>query len=42
MAKYIAYQIYMGAMDYDEAVSKYPKLQNDIDRYLAEFKQENI
>lgn len=42
MAKYIAYQIYMGAIDYDEAVSRYPKLQNDIDRYLAEFKQENI
>lgn len=42
MAKYIAYQIYMGAMGYDEAVSKYPKLQNDIDRYLAEFEQDNI
>ena len=42
MAKYIAYQIYIGAMDYDEAVSKYPKLQKDIDRYLAEFEQDNI
>lgn len=42
MAKYIAYQIYMGAMDYDEVVAKYPDLQDDIDRYLAEFRQENV
>ena len=40
MAKYLAYQIYVGNVDYEEAITKYPNLKDEIDTYLAGFNQE--
>ena len=36
MAKYLARQIKMGKLDYDEVIMKYPQFKEDIDRYLSE------
>lgn len=40
MAKYIAYQIYIGKMDMEEAIKAYPDLEMDIQRYYEEYNQE--
>ena len=42
MAKYIAYQIYIGKMDYNEAIEKYPQFKDEIDTYLVEFENQNM
>ena len=36
MAKYLARQIKLGKLNYDEVIAKYPQFKEDIDRYLAE------
>lgn len=35
MAKYLARQIKMGKLDYDEVISKYPQFKSEIDRILG-------
>lgn len=35
MAKYLARQIKMGKLDYEEVVKKYPQFKNDIDKILG-------
>lgn len=35
MAKYLARQIKMGKLDYDEVVKKYPQFKDEIDRILG-------
>lgn len=35
MAKYLARQIKMGKLDYNEVVEKYPQFKDEIDRLLA-------
>lgn len=42
MAKYLAYQIYIGNMDYNKAIEKYPTLKDEIDQYIVEFENQNI
>lgn len=34
MAKYLARQIKMGKLDYDEVIKKYPQFKNEIDEIL--------
>ena len=38
MAKYLARQIKMGKLDYDEVVEKYPQFKDEIDRILGRWK----
>ena len=35
MAKYLARQIKMGKLDYDEVIAKYPQFKEEIDRILG-------
>lgn len=35
MAKYLARQIKMGKLDYDEVVTKYPQFKEEIDTILS-------
>lgn len=35
MAKYLARQIKMGKLDYDEVVTKYPQFKDEIDKILG-------
>lgn len=42
MGKYIAYQIYMGKMKYDDAVEAHPELKDEIDKYIDEFENQNL
>ena len=35
MAKYLARQIKMGKLDYDEVISKYPQFKGEIDKILG-------
>lgn len=35
MAKYLARQIKMGKLDYDEVISKYPQFKDEIDKFLG-------
>ena len=35
MAKYIAYQVYMGKMKYDDAVEAHPELKDEIDKLMS-------
>ena len=35
MAKYLARQIKMGKLDYDEVVAKYPQFKEEIDAILS-------
>lgn len=41
MAKYIAYQVYMGKIAMEDAIKAYPNLEQDIQRYYEEFNQES-
>lgn len=40
MAKYIAYQIYIGKITMEDAIKAHPELEVDIQRYYEEFNQE--
>ena len=42
MAKYLAYQIYIGNIDYDKAIEAYLTLKEEIDQCIAEFENQNI
>lgn len=42
MAEYIAYQIYMGKMNYDVAVEAHPELKEEIDQYIEKFENQNL
>lgn len=42
MAEYIAYQIYMGKMDYEVAIDAHPELKDEIDRYIDKFENQNM
>lgn len=35
MAKYLARQIKLGKLDYDEVVTKYPQFKDEIDKILG-------
>lgn len=35
MAKYLARQIKMGKLDYDEVIAKYPQFKDEIDKILG-------
>ena len=37
MAKYLAWQIHIGALEYDAVVAKFPKLKKQIDAELAKY-----
>ena len=37
MAKYLARQIKMGKLDYDEVVTKYPQFKDEIDKILGKW-----
>lgn len=41
MAKYIAYQIYIGKISMDDAIKAYPNLKQEIQHYYEEFMQDN-
>ena len=42
MAKYMAYQVYMGKMDYEVAIESHPELKDEIDKYIDEFENQNL
>ena len=35
MAKYLARQIRMGKLDYDDVIAKYPQFKSEIDKILG-------
>ncbi|WP_375104037.1 hypothetical protein ACDZ28_03915 [Paenibacillus sp. RS8] len=36
MAKYLAMRIEMGKLDFDEVITRYPKLESEIKGYLSD------
>lgn len=40
MAKYLAYQIYIGKITMEDAIKAHPALEADIQRYYEEYNQE--
>lgn len=40
MAKYIAYQVFMGKMSMEDAIAAYPDLETEIQKYFEEFNQD--
>lgn len=40
MAKYLAYQVYIGKMTLEDAIKAHPELETQIQRYYEEFNQD--
>ena len=36
MAEYLARRIYIGKLNYDDVINRYPQFKEDIDKYLEE------